>query len=185
MFISKKQKNNSMDKKNSVINQMLRVNHAGELAAKYIYQGQIDFINDEKSKAIIKEMAEGEQEHLEFFENEISQRKARPTLLVPLVKTASYILGAVSAKLGAKSAMACTMAVEEVISNHYQEQINQIKKYPQEGFLLEKIEKFKNDEQQHHDIAQINDGENAAMYGLFSGFVKLGCKVAINLVKIF
>ena len=110
----------------NIISKIIRVNHAGEYGAKRIYEGQIAFTKDPIAKAKIQEMLDGEKEHLNFFENEISQKNIRPTLFFPIWHIAGYGLGAITAIMGEKSAMACTHAVEEVIAEHYQKQINQL-----------------------------------------------------------
>ncbi|MEQ9116023.1 MAG: demethoxyubiquinone hydroxylase family protein [Rickettsiales bacterium] len=165
------------------IAEILRVNHAGEYAAKRIYQGQLDCIKDPEAKKIIQEMADGEVEHLDYFENEIVKRKTRPTILHPLVHTIGYALGAVTAKMGTKAAMACTTAVEEVIADHYKDQIDSLNDSEKE--LKSKITKFREDEIGHKETALENDAEKFSAYPILSSVVKSGCKLAIRLAKRF
>jgi len=165
------------------IAEILRVNHAGEYAAKRIYQGQLDCIKDPGAKKIIQKMADGEVEHLEYFEKEIVKRKTRPTILQPIVHTVGYALGAITAKMGVKAAMACTSAVEEVIAEHYQTQINDLKDSEKE--LKNKIVKFRDDEIGHKETAIKNGAESAAAYPILSSLIKSGCRLAINLAKKF
>ena len=159
---------------------IIRINHAGEYAAKRIYEGQLSVLKG-KEAAIVQEMLESELEHLEYFEQQIKVRKTRPTLLLPLVNIAAYGLGVLTAKLGKESAMACTIAVEEVISDHYQEQLQQLG--DDEEALSKQINKFKEDEAHHLDVAIANDGTKAAGYPFLSGAIKKSCQVAIKLVK--
>ena len=159
---------------------IIRINHAGEYAAKRIYEGQLSVLKG-KEALTVQEMLDSELEHLEFFEKQIKIRKVRPTLLLPLVNVAAYGLGIITAKLGKESAMACTIAVEEVISDHYQEQLQQLGN--EDELLSKQISKFQEDEISHLNIAKDNDGAKALGYSFLAGSIKKGCQVAIKLVK--
>ena len=128
-------------------------------------------------------MAAQEQVHLEFFEKEIAVRQVRPTALHPLWHIAGYALGAATAKMGAEAAMACTVAVEEVISEHYAEQLAVLKKNPREKNLAAAIKKFKAEEEEHHDIGLEHDAEQAAGYQLLTKAIKSGARLAIAVAK--
>lgn len=169
-----------MSQSKTLTDRVIRINHAGEYAAKRIYEGQLSVLKG-KEAATVQEMLDSELEHLEFFEKQIKERKVRPTLFLPLVNVMGYGLGVVTAKLGKKTAMACTIAVEEAISEHYEEQLQQLG--DDEKALSKQINKFKEDEAHHLEIATQNDGEKAPGYQLLTGFIKKGCQVAINLVK--
>src|ERR1700722_3820126 len=111
------------------IDSMIRVDHAGEYGAKRIYEGQLAVLGkNPKLKKLIEHMAAQEQVHLDFFEKEIAARQVRPTALHPLWHVTGYALGALTARMGAEAAMACTVAVEEVISAHYADQLETLKK---------------------------------------------------------
>ncbi len=163
----------------SLINRMIRVNHAGEYAAKLIYQGQLSVLKGDDAR-VVSEMLKAELEHLQYFEEEIRSRNVRPTLLLPLINVLAYGLGVIMAKLGKESAMACTIAVEEVISDHYEEQLEQLGEEEKE--LSNNIKKFKQDEVHHLDVAVQNDGTKAIGYNVISGVIKKGCCIAIKLV---
>jgi ubiquinone biosynthesis monooxygenase Coq7 len=163
---------------------MIRVDHAGEYGAKRIYAGQLAVLGkDPKLKKIIEHMAAQEQVHLDFFEKEIVARRVRPTALHPLWHAAGYALGAVTAKLGAEAAMACTVAVETVISEHYQDQLDALKNNPREKKLRDAIKKFKAEEEEHHDIGLKHDAEHAAAYPLLLKLIKSGARLAIAVAK--
>ena len=106
----------------SRIDRFLRVDHAGELGAKRIYQGQLAVLKNHPVAPEIEHMKEQEQHHLDTFENLINEYQTRPSVLTPLWNGAGFMLGAVTAAMGPKAAMACTIAVEEVIGEHYREQ---------------------------------------------------------------
>ena len=163
---------------------MIRVNHAGEYGAKRIYEGQLSVLgHDPKMKKLIGHMAEQEQVHLDYFEKEIVARGVRPTALHPLWHAAGYALGALTARLGPEAAMACTVAVEEVISEHYGEQLDALEGKPEEKELRGKIKKFKAEEEEHHDIGLDHDAESAPAYRLLSEAIKRGSRLAIKIAK--
>jgi 3-demethoxyubiquinol 3-hydroxylase len=163
---------------------MIRVDHAGEYGAKRIYEGQLAVLgHDPKMRKLLEHMAEQERAHLEFFEKEIVARGVRPTALHPLWHAAGYALGAVTARLGPEAAMACTVAVEDVISGHYAEQLESLAKKPEEKKLHAAIKKFKAEEEQHHDIGLKNEAEAAPAYRLLTAFIRGGSRLAIEIAK--
>lgn len=163
---------------------MIRVNHAGEYGAKRIYEGQLAVLGkDPKFRKLLEHMAEQEQVHLDYFEKEIVRRGVRPTALHPLWHAAGYALGALTAKLGPEAAMACTVAVEEVISEHYADQLEALDGKADEAELRAKITRFKAEEEEHHDIGLKHDAEDAPAYALLTKAIKSGSRLAIAVAK--
>lgn len=171
--------NNHTDK----IAEIIRVDHAGEFGAQRIYQGQLSWISSVNDQKIIREMLEQELEHLDFFNAEIANKNIRPTIFLPLWDKIGYLAGAISAIAGVKYAMLLTEAVEEVIIEHYQNQIEYLTKYEPSSLLLERIKQFKQDEAQHMDIAIDNESKKTAMYGLLSKLIRFLCKTSITISK--
>jgi ubiquinone biosynthesis monooxygenase Coq7 len=163
------------------IDQVIRVDHAGEYGAKRIYEGQMAVLKKSPAYETIKHMAEQEEAHLEYFSGEIGKRKVRPTIMMPLWHAGAYAMGAVTAMLGEKAAMACTVAVEEVIDEHYQEQLLQLG--GDEVELKQKIAQFRDEEIQHRDIGLENKAEDAAGYPLLKLAVRGATKLAIMVSK--
>ncbi len=165
------------------IEEFIRVDHAGERGAIKIYEGQLlalnTFIKDEELKKTIEEMKEHEHEHANYFEQEIKKRNIKPTKFLPLWDLLGVGLGFGSTILGKKAAMLCTASVEEVIDEHYQNQINQIES--DEKKLKEKIIKFREDELHHKDIAYEKGASKEGIYSLFDKIVKTGSKIAIRI----
>lgn len=156
---------------------MLRVDHAGEYGATRIYQGQLDVLGRSRGAGLVRQMAEAEKRHLERFERLLCERYVRPTLLHPLWTVAGYALGAATALLGERAAMACTVAVEEVIEEHYRAQAQRIG--DTDPGLRDAILSFRNDEMAHRDIALAQGAEEAPSYDLISVAVKTGSRIAI------
>jgi ubiquinone biosynthesis monooxygenase Coq7 len=156
---------------------MLRVDHAGEYGATRIYDGQLDVLGRGRAAGVIRQMAEAEKRHLARFETLLQQTRVRPTLLHPLWTVAGYALGAATALLGEEAAMACTVAVEEVIDEHYQAQAAKLGQ--DDPALRETILSFRDDEVAHRDLAITRGAEESPAYDLISAVVKTGSRVAI------
>jgi len=163
------------------LERVIRVDHAGEYGAKRIYQGQLAVLRGTRHEPTIRHMQEQEQEHLDTFSRLIGERRVRPTALLPLWHVAGFALGAVTAALGVRAAMACTVAVEEAIDEHYAEQAATLGE--DEAPLRAKIERFRADELEHRDIGLANEAELTPGYRLLSAAIKAGCKVAISVTE--
>jgi ubiquinone biosynthesis monooxygenase Coq7 len=156
---------------------MVRVDHAGEYGAKRIYQGQIAVLGRGPKGDILRHMQAQEQHHLDTFSRLIGERRVRPTALLPLWHLAGFALGAVTAAMGERAAMACTVAVEEAIDEHYRDQVSALAE--DEPELRATIEAFRAEELEHRDIGLANEAELTPGYRVLSGAIKAGCKVAI------
>ena len=159
---------------------MIRVNHAGEYGAKRIYAGQLAVLGKSEMGPLLRHMAEQEQEHLDAFEREMRVRRVRPTALMPLWHVAGFALGAATALMGKRAAMACTVAVESAIDEHYAAQEKQLSAMqPRESALKDNISKFRADEKEHHDTALQHDAEQAPLYSLLTSAIVYKTKLAI------
>ena len=162
--------------------EMLRVDHAGEYGAVRIYEGQLAVLRNrpgaEDAVAAIEEMAAQEAEHLETFDKILIDKRVRPTALTPFWHMAGFALGAGTALLGEKAAMACTTAVEDVIDEHYTAQLDTLA-LQGETELAETIEKFRQDEVDHRNAALEAGATEAPAFPLLSGAIKAACRVAI------
>ncbi len=159
------------------LHRMIRVDHAGEYGAARIYQGQLAVLGRGRQGDTLRHMLAQEEVHRETFAALVADRRVRPTALLPLWHVAGFALGAVSALIGERGAMACTVAVEEAIDEHYAEQAASLE--DDEAGLRSTIERFREEELEHRDIGLANEAELAPAYALMSRVIKLGCKVAI------
>ena len=179
---SKKNSSSRSTTHREVLEEIIRVDHAGEYGATKIYDGQIAiFGKNSKLGKTIQHMADQEQEHIDKFNELILEHRVRPTALLPLWNVAGFALGASTALMGEKAAMACTVAVEKVIGEHYQEQLNLLGDDHKD--LKKTISKFRDDELEHHDIGIEHDAENAPGYKVMSKVIEFGCKTAIAISK--
>ena len=165
------------------LEEFIRVDHAGERGAIKIYEGQLlalnTLIKNDNLKKMIIDMKKHEEEHSNFFENEIEKRNIEPTKLLPLWDLLGLGLGFGSTILGKKAAMLCTASVEEVIDEHYKNQIDQIEVDEKE--LKEKIIKFRQDELSHKDIAYEEGATKKGIYSIMDKVIKTGSKIAIKI----
>jgi ubiquinone biosynthesis monooxygenase Coq7 len=164
------------------IRSMIRVDQAGEYGATRIYGGQLAvFGGRHPASRPIARMALQESRHLEHFDQLMTDRGIRPTLLQPFWKVAGHALGAVTALMGPDAAMACTAAVETEIDKHYSEQLHALGN--DDPDLSATITEFQAEELEHRDTAIAAGAENAFGYPILSAFIRAGCRAAIQLSK--
>jgi 3-demethoxyubiquinol 3-hydroxylase len=156
---------------------MLRVDQAGEYGATRIYQGQLAVLGRSRNVGAIRAMAETEARHLAAFDDLLYRHRVRPTLLQPLWSVAGYALGAATALIGEKAAMACTVAVEEVIDEHYRGQIERLGDV--DADLARTLVEFRDDELAHRDIALAEGARDTPGYDALCGLIKTGSRLAI------
>ena len=168
---------------NKKVEEFIRVDHAGERGAIKIYEGQLLALNtivkNDDLKEKIKQMQVHEKEHCDYFEKEIKKRNIKPTKFLPIWDLLGVGLGFGSTLMGKKAAMLCTASVEEVIDQHYQNQINQLENDEKE--LKNKIIKFRDDELHHKDIAYEEGATKKGLYSIMDKIIKTGSRIAINI----
>lgn len=162
-----------------LVERVIRVDHAGEYGAQRIYQGQLAVLGRSRHAPVLRHMKEQEEAHLATFSKLIAERRVRPTAMLPFWHLAGFALGAGTALLGARAAMACTVAVEEAIDEHYQAQEAALGE--DEAGLRAEIARFRAEELEHRDIGLANEAEQAPAYRLLSAAIKAGCKAAIRI----
>ncbi|HYB08248.1 MAG TPA: demethoxyubiquinone hydroxylase family protein [Alphaproteobacteria bacterium] len=163
--------------KQELLARMIRVDHAGEYGAKRIYAGQLAILGRRPEGETIRKMAAQEEAHLAAFEKLMVERRVRPTVLHPLWHVAGFALGAATALLGERAAMACTVAVEDVIDDHYKRQAEALGDDEKE--LRETIEDFRAHEIDHKEIGLAHGAEAAPAYPLLLGTIKAASRLAI------
>ena len=173
-----------MNAKEKIIEKIIRVDQAGEVGAQRIYEGQKLVFKIQKNNNDLKEvsrMAEEEKEHLDYFNNLANERKIQPTKLSPIFEVGAFAMGAGSALLGRKAAYICTEAVEEIIEDHYNKQIDQLDGIDDE--IKKKIMKFQEDEINHKNTAINMGSQTAPGYNIFRTIVNNTTKAAIFLAE--
>jgi len=162
---------------------IIRVDQAGEFGAVRIYAGQRAVLRRGKAAKAIEQMAAQEAVHLETFDRLIVERRVRPTALRPLWHVGGYAMGAATALLGEKAAMACTVAVEEVIDEHYAGQVKALDADKDAGegdaALRDTLEEFRLEEVEHKQAGLAHGAEDAPGYEVLTGLIKTGSRLAI------
>jgi ubiquinone biosynthesis monooxygenase Coq7 len=168
-----------------IIDRMVRVDHAGEYGALRIYDGQLAVLGRTACAPVIAHMREQERIHLRNLEEAIPARRVRPTALLPFWHVAGFALGAGTALLGEKAAMACTVAVEEVITAHYNDQLRTLNtdEFKHEESLRAMIKQHRDEEEEHMHTGLEHDAEQAPMYDALTKVIKAGCHAAIWVSK--
>ena len=165
--------------------EILRVDHAGELAAVHIYRGQRAVFGQARDRAKVDrdlgQMHDQEAVHLAAFDQLLTESRARPSLLSPLWRAAGFTLGAATALMGEKAAHACTEAVETVIEDHYGGQIEELS--VREPELAARLAVFRDEELAHRDHAVEAGAKDAAAYPLLSAVIRAGCRAAIKVAE--
>ena len=159
--------------------EILRVDHAGELAAVQIYKGQKAVMAGRPVGAHFAEMEAQEAEHLARFDQLLTERRVRPTVMAPVWRLAGFALGAGTALLGEKAAHACTEAVESVIEAHYAGQVAELASRDPE--LAAELKQFRDDELAHRDHAVQEGAHETPGYGLLAAVIRTGCRAAIRI----
>jgi 3-demethoxyubiquinol 3-hydroxylase len=167
--------------KEQLIDRILRVDHAGEYGAVRIYEGQLRVLGRSRAAPVIRKMAAKEREHLAKFNEILPQRRVRPSLLQPLWHVAGFALGAATAALGPRAAMACTVAVEEVIDDHYGKQVALLGDDEQE--LRDLCERYRKDEVEHGQEALAHGARRALAFRPLTSVIKAGSHAAIWLAE--
>ncbi|OYW80845.1 MAG: hypothetical protein B7Z27_03070 [Sphingobacteriia bacterium 32-37-4] len=169
-------------KEHQLLDNIIRVNHAGEFGAKRIYAGQMAVLKNKEDQELLKTMADQEEVHLDYFTTQMQQRKVRPSVFLPMWNILGYALGFATASMGKTAAMVCTEAVEEVINEHYKSQLQE-ENLPKD--LAENIEKFRQEELEHLDAAASHRGVLNIGHKLLHYAIKFGCKASISVAKRF
>ncbi|MBI1260576.1 MAG: demethoxyubiquinone hydroxylase family protein [Rhizobiales bacterium] len=172
--------------RSQAIEEMIRVDHAGEYGAVRIYEGQLAVFRNLPGKkdiaASLEHMARDEEIHLDRFNSIVNARNVRPTALAPVWHVAGFALGAATALMGEKAAHACTAAIEEVIDDHYAEQVRKLDELgADEAELRDTIEQFRLEEVAHKEEAIALGAREAPAYPLLSGAIKAACRLAIKI----
>lgn len=190
------------------LDRVIRVDQSGELGANLIYNAQYVVLANKYPhlKPVLQHMWDQEVHHYNTFNELQTRRRVRPSLLTPLWKLGAIAMGGITGFISKEAAMACTVAVETVIGNHYNEQLrvlmNQyqdidvydkvtgepiskqeleqtLRESPELAKLKQIIGEFRDEELEHLNIAIENDAEKAVPYRLLTETIKLVCHGAI------
>jgi ubiquinone biosynthesis monooxygenase Coq7 len=134
---------------------LMRVNHAGEIAAQGLYQGHAAVARDAATVQQMQQAADEEFDHLAWCEQRLTELDAAPSRLSPLWYTGSFVIGAASGILGDKWSLGFIAETERQVCDHLS---RHLKRLPDDDARSRAIvEQMRIEEQQH--------GENAIQAG--------------------
>ncbi|MBV8524576.1 MAG: 2-polyprenyl-3-methyl-6-methoxy-1,4-benzoquinone monooxygenase [Acetobacteraceae bacterium] len=97
---------------------LMRVNHAGEIAAQALYHGQALMAKDASTRALLLRSAEEEADHLAWCERRLAELDSRPSLLNPLWYAGSFAIGALAALAGDRVSLSFVVETERQVEGH-------------------------------------------------------------------
>jgi 3-demethoxyubiquinol 3-hydroxylase len=134
---------------------LMRVNHAGEVAAQALYQGQALTARDTKVKVAMQHAAAEEQDHLAWCGQRIGELGGRTSLLNPLWYLGSLGLGALAGAMGDRVSLGFVAETEAQVESHLHDHLQKISVKDRRSRAI--LEQMKHEEAQH--------GQNAAELG--------------------
>ena len=105
---------------------LMRVNHAGELAAQALYHGQALVARSESTRAMLLSAARSESDHLAWCEARLKELAARPSLLNPLWYAGSFTIGALTGLLGDRASLGFVAETERQVERHLDEHLGRL-----------------------------------------------------------
>ena len=159
---------------------ILKVNHAGEFGAINIYRAQIlvGRIFNASYVALLESFLEDETRHLEIFWKEIQRRGGVKCKSYWLCGLGGWFMGFFSALFGTSGVMACTWAVESVVSEHLKSQLSYLEtKNDREAF--EAVHSILDDEKNHRDLGE-KQGGTALLYAPLRFAISIFTEVTIR-----
>lgn len=135
---------------------LMRVNHAGEVAAQGLYHGQALTARDENTRAHLLAAAQEEQTHLQWCEERLTELGDRPSLLRPLWYGASFAMGAVAGLFGDRWSLGFVAETEAQVSEHLDQHLQRLP--PEDTRSRAILSAMRADETRHGHEAQTRGG---------------------------
>ncbi len=105
---------------------LMRVNHAGEIAAQALYHGQALAARGESTRAMLLQAAREESDHLAWCEARLAELGSRPSLLIPLWYAGSFAIGAIAAAFGDRTSLGFVAETERQVEGHLEEHLSRL-----------------------------------------------------------
>ena len=171
-----KDSNNKID----TAKKILKVDHAGEFGAINIYRSQLlvsRFFKRDYAP-VLEQFLEDEKRHMDIFWQEIKRRNGIKCKSFWLCGAGGYFMGFISALLGKKGVMACTWAVESVVTEHLEKQLIYLDKIGDKE-AYNAVKAILADEEHHRDIGDQEGGKNVWL-APFRFFIKMFTEFVIR-----
>tara|TARA_B100001250_G_scaffold414178_1_gene451116 strand:+ start:1431 stop:2066 length:636 start_codon:yes stop_codon:yes gene_type:complete len=147
--LSKKEKNLSI--------QMMRINHAGEVAAQALYRGQAFVCKDLKIKEHLIQAGDEETDHLVWCKKRLNELEGNSSILNPLWYAGSFTIGAIFGAMGEKTSLGFVEETEKQVVKHLQKHLNKISEKDKE--TIEILKTMQADEDLHAGQANASGAE--------------------------
>ena len=184
--------------KQQKIDEVVRVDHAGEVAAVRIARNQLEWMSPlDDSVPIAEEILADEIVHRRVMTELAERHGVRTTALDPFFKLGAFALGAGTAMLGKEAMMCCHAAVEITIFNHYNDQLRELEELEEICSEMKETEvekpawvdvkdyivKFRDEEKHHQELGEQNGAAEAPAYPLLYNGIRLACIIGVALAK--
>jgi len=126
---------------------LMRVNHAGEVAAQALYQGQALTARDETVAAAMRKSAAEETDHLAWCERRLEELGARTSVLNPLWYAGSFAIGALAGTLGDRASLGFITETEKQVESHLRDHLDRLPRADLRSRAI--LEQMKHDEIEH------------------------------------
>lgn len=134
--------------------QLMRVNHAGEVAAQALYQGQALTARDPNVQQKLIESAQEENDHLAWCRHRAESLGGQTSLLDPLWYAGSLAIGATAGLIGDKWSLGFLAETEHQVTEHIERHLDRVPESDQKTRAI--LEQMKIDEMHHATVAVEN-----------------------------
>jgi ubiquinone biosynthesis monooxygenase Coq7 len=134
---------------------LMRVNHAGEVAAQALYQGHALFARNHEVEAQMQQAADEELDHLAWCEQRLEELGEKPSRLSPIWYGGAFTMGALSSALGDKWSLGFIAETERQVCDHLD---SHLEKLPEDDARSRAIVETMRDEEAEHGENAINAG---------------------------
>lgn len=131
---------------------LMRINHAGEVAAQALYQGQALTARNPQVRDTLRRAADEEGDHLAWCDERLRELGSRPSLFNPLWYAGSFAIGALAGAMGDRVSLGFLVETERQVEGHLDDHLKRLPRVDDRSRLI--LEQMKRDEMRHGDAAQ-------------------------------
>jgi 3-demethoxyubiquinol 3-hydroxylase len=126
---------------------LMRVNHAGEVAAQALYRGQALVARDSATESALRQAADEELDHLAWCEQRIEELQGRTSVLNPLWYAGSFVIGSLAGALGRGASLGFVTETERQVESHLRDHLERLPSADHRSRAI--LEQMTHDERQH------------------------------------
>ncbi len=160
---------------------LMRVNHVGEVCAQALYRGQAAVCRDDATRALLRDAAAEEVDHLAWCDERLKELGSRPSLLNPFWYAGSFALGVAASVAGVPRNLGFMAETERQVEAHLDEHLHTLP--PDDERSREIVRQMKDDEAGHRESAERAGGVAlpAPVRGLMRAMSKVMTRTAYHL----